>query len=154
MRNVCKKAVNAVIAVILILSVIICGAAVYGIHAAVVISGSMEPEITTGSLCFTNCRDKDDIKKGDIIAYNLNDITVTHRVADITAEGYVTKGDNNENEDILPVTDDQVIGKVFYSINNAGYIISFLRSRTGSSVILCLILSSSIISLLLKSKDA
>ena len=45
---------------------------------------------------------------------------------------YVTKGDNNEVKDPMPVSADKIIGK--YSeiqIPYAGYILSFLQSKRG-----------------------
>ncbi len=38
-------------------------------------------------------------------------MTVTHRVIDITDEGYITKGDNNDDRDNMPVTDERIIGR-------------------------------------------
>ena len=60
-----------------------------GITPYVVLSGSMEPKVPTGSLCFINEHVKyESIKTGDVIAFKMSDGTlVTHRAVDKTEEG-------------------------------------------------------------------
>jgi signal peptidase len=69
---------------------------------AIVVSGSMEPMIKTGSLLLVDKKDKN-IEIGDVIAYKNHDMEVSHRVVEITSNGYVTKGDNNDNVDFYQV---------------------------------------------------
>ena len=64
----------------------------------VIVSGSMEPELPVGSLCFIDCQQKEP-ETGDIISYKAGDSVITHRVAEVTDEGYVTKGDANNSKD-------------------------------------------------------
>ena len=67
---------------------------IFNIRPVIVVSGSMEPEITTGSMAFID----GDLKEpdiGDIIAYRTGKNTVTHRVIEEKGEGYITKGDAN-----------------------------------------------------------
>ena len=65
------------------------------------------------------------IQEGDIIEYQLNDIFVLHRVNKIiqtdTGFYYYTKGDSNASQDVLPVKEEQVEGKVLYVIPYLGY---------------------------------
>ena len=149
MRRICKAFKVGLLSALLLLLVLICTAASFGIRADVVVSGSMEPVISTGSLCFTNQKDKK-IEQGDIIAYRLDDIIVTHRVVDITAEGYITKGDNNDSEDIAPVSEEQIVGKNIFSIKNAGYIIFFLKSRSGMMALIGSIIFLSVITIIIE----
>jgi signal peptidase len=59
-----------------------------------------------------------EIHPGDVIVYEstAREEYVTHRVVDVTDEGYVTKGDNNPSTDQAAghpiVTDDDVVGSV------------------------------------------
>ena len=152
MKDVCRKVRELSLVLMVAAAAVICGAVLYGIRADVVVSGSMEPGIMTGSLCFTNQRDRD-IRCGDIIAYRLGDMTVIHRVVDITDEGYITKGDNNDDRDNMPVTDGQIVGKNIGSIRNAGYLVCFLKSRTGAAVVLCLFMLLWVVSHALKKRD-
>ena len=65
------------------------------IEPRIVLSGSMEPKIHTGSICFINKKvPYDKIKTGDIIAFKAGKNTmVTHRVISVTNAGFETKGD-------------------------------------------------------------
>jgi signal peptidase len=112
--------------------------AVMKIKPVIVISGSMEPAIGTGSLAFINQRDTD-IEAGDVIAFSNNSMMIAHRVVEITEEGYLTKGDNNENRDLGAVLPDQVEGTVFFSIPRLGMYLSSLTSLAGiiSAVTVC-----------------
>mgnify|MGYP004470620259 CR=1 FL=1 len=151
MKGICRIAGKISAAVTVIILLVICISYIVGIRADVVVSGSMEPEIMTGSICLTDCRDKQ-IEKGDIIAYRLDDITVTHRVIGSTNDGYITKGDNNDTPDIAPVSEKQIIGKNIGSIKNAGYIVFFLRSKTGTALLLGTMIVFSMMSLLSEKK--
>ena len=153
MKSVCRKVREVSVILMAAAAAVICGAVLYGIRADVVISGSMEPVIMTGSLCFTDQRDRD-IRCGDIIAYRLGDMTVTHRVVDITDEGYITKGDNNDDRDNMPVTDEQIVGKNICSIRNAGFMVCFLKSRPGAAAALCLVMLLCTVSHTLKKRDS
>ena len=86
---------------------------VFGYTPVVCLSNSMAPTFYENSLCYIDTNyDVSTIKKGDIIAYALsNGSQVTHRVYDITEEGIITKGDANEDVDIAPVSESQVLGE-------------------------------------------
>lgn len=117
-----------------VVAVIIVGIAVscivFHIRPAVVLSGSMEPEIETGSLLFVNTNEKS-AKTGDIIAFQAGAAQVSHRVVEVTSDGYVTKGDANETRDLSTVTEDRVIGVVFLWIPKLGYALKWLSSVSG-----------------------
>ncbi len=87
----------------------------FGLKPAVVLSGSMEPEIMTGDLILLHDTDPLKLGKGDVICYLSSGKAVTHRIVGVTTgdDGqprYVTRGDANNAEDRLPVTPDQVQG--------------------------------------------
>ncbi len=100
---------------------------VSGIRPYVVVSGSMEPEITTGSLCFVCHRDKE-IVKGDIIVYTMEEMKVMHRVIDETPEGYVTKGDGNDTTDQGIVSPNRIAGFYVFHIPKMGYVAEAFKS--------------------------
>lgn len=88
---------------------------IFGIKPAVVLSGSMEPEIRTGDLIFIRNTDISSLKEGDVICYLSSGKAVTHRIESITAgeDGkarYITRGDANNAQDRLPVEADQIQG--------------------------------------------
>lgn len=95
-----------------------------GIKPMIVMSGSMEPAIKTGSVCFVDTHSSyRKIKRDDVITYNLLDAKVTHRVTGVTEEGLTTKGDANSSDDIGIVTEDNYYGRVLFHIPYAGYIL-------------------------------
>jgi len=130
----------AALAVIVLLIAAIC--IVMQFKPAIVVSGSMEPTIRTGSFMLIDKKDKD-IEIGDIIAFINNDMQVSHRVVELTNDGYVTKGDNNENVDFCPVSLDKVTGTVFFTIPKLGYVLDWVISVQGiiSIITICIVFS-------------
>ena len=72
------------------------------------------------------------VKNGDIITFKLGaDDVATHRAVSVGNEGIHTKGDANENEDAVIVTEELFVGKTIWHIPEVGYLITVLRSRNG-----------------------
>ena len=135
-----KKFRNYVIALALIITVFFL---VPGIRPMIVMSGSMEPVMPTGSLCFVNTHcDFSDVKTNDIITYTVMDAKITHRAVKINKEeGYlVTKGDNNESEDIGVVNRENYYGKVMVHIPYMGYALFFIKKHMVTILLLILAL--------------
>ena len=87
---------------------------VFGWSWAVVISGSMAPEIEVNDMVIVH--EQDSYAPGDIITYESGSSVVTHRIIARTADGYITKGDSNNTEDMYPVPESAVIGAVAYVV--------------------------------------
>ena len=105
-----------------------------GIRPFIVLSGSMEPAIKTGSIVYINTNVYSyEIEKDDIIAFKLNNQTVTHRVVEVNkdAETFITKGDANKERDALPVSFINYRGKTIFSIPYVGRIVAFFKSKFG-----------------------
>lgn len=103
-----------------------------------ILSGSMEPTIQTGSLTYVKNVPVETIQENDIIGFHLSDGTVTvHRVVEINKEEKIctTKGDANDNQDFAPISFDQIIGKVTYSIPYLGYFLLWTKSKSVLAVI-------------------
>jgi len=114
-----------------------------GIVPYIVLSGSMEPTIETGSLCFINKHEKyNNTKKKDIIAFKLkNNTLVTHRVVEVTNSGLKTKGDNNKDIDGGEVTKDNFVGKNIFWVPKVGYAVKAFQSTKGKIILItCVIL--------------
>ena len=106
----------------------------FGLQVYEVISGSMAPEIPTGSLVYVRKAKAEQIQAEDVIAYDGGGgALITHRVVENrTLMGeFVTKGDANEKEDPNPVSYDQLRGQVVYSIPYLGWIAGLLSETTG-----------------------
>ncbi|PMC36773.1 signal peptidase I [Bacillus sp. UMB0899] len=119
---------------------------VFGYQLKTVLSGSMEPNIQTGSIIAVKSVDEDErekFQKGDVITFLEEDRLVTHRILEVKKTGshiqYITKGDNNNTPDSNPVLADNV--KAAYdgfTIPHLGYFINFAQSTNGSFLFMIL----------------
>lgn len=103
---------------------------VFGYRPVFALTGSMEPEIMTHSIMLTKKVDKpSDIKENDIVSFyvtqNGRRVNVTHRIRKIEAGYIITKGDNNESEDLYPVPIEDVHSKVVTVWNGFSQIYNF-----------------------------
>ena len=109
-----------------------------------VYTGSMEPAIPVGSVVVIKPVDPETLKVGDIICFQFSEPTsITHRIINITNEGFITKGDANEDPDQWIVKKENVIGKAVFTIPFIGYIGYFVRTPIG--FILLIIIPASLI---------
>lgn len=120
---------------------------VFGYQIKNVLSGSMEPEIQTGSIIAVKPledAEKSTLSKGDIITYQReNDSLVTHRIVDVQKVGtsitYQTKGDNNNAPDAEPILAQNVVGTYTdFTIPYAGYLMNYAGSKAGSIALMIL----------------
>lgn len=97
----------------------------------------------TGSTVFVDVvpPDKVDerVEEGDVITFStdVGETTTTHRVIEKRVNSQsntfvlMTKGDANEERDNEPVTKEEVIGVVQFSIPFLGYGVAFANSKAG-----------------------
>jgi len=134
-----------VIAIFILISAATC--VFLQLKPVVVLSGSMEPTIETGSFALIDKKDKD-INAGDIIAYEHQGMQVLHRVIKITKDGYITKGDNNKSEDFYIVSLSSLIGTLKVTVPYLGYMVKWAASTQGIIIIatmcICLFLTGQI----------
>ncbi|HET8574910.1 MAG TPA: signal peptidase I [Candidatus Paceibacterota bacterium] len=102
----------------------------------VVISGSMEPVIHTGSVVVTIPRKEYHV--GDIVSFAgtaENPLPTTHRlVGESVQDGkvvFTTKGDANNHADYRTITKDEILGKEFLTIPYVGYFARFVGTSKG-----------------------
>ena len=109
-----------------------------------VYTGSMEPAIPVGSVVVIKPVDPESLREGDIICFELSGPTsITHRIINVTEEGFITKGDANEDPDTWIVKKENVIGKAIFTIPYLGYLVHFVRTPLG--FILLIVLPASLI---------
>ena len=102
-----------------------------------VLTGSMEPSIPVGAVIAIKPVIPDSIKVGDVICFRFSESTlITHRVTSISAAGFITKGDANQDADIKIVTGESVVGKVVLVIPLIGYLGNFARTQLGMILLL------------------
>lgn len=112
------------------------------IKPTIVLSGSMEPTMPTGSLIFGEVRPAAELRIGDAITVARPDDRglITHRIvglAESTEPGYVEatlRGDANDSDDPYPytITEARVI---IATIPAIGFIASALQGPTGIAVL-------------------
>src|SRR5699024_2232870 len=113
----------------------------FGYQIKTVLSGSMEPDIETGSIIFINVdADKKQFEAGDVITFITEEnVLVTHRIIDVKNRGeqFITKGDANDAADLEPVRMENVIGKYTgVMIPYVGYVMNFATSKEGVALLL------------------
>lgn len=122
----------------------------FGWKPFIVLSGSMETQISAGDIVVVKEIDTNELKKGDIIAFKDGNIVITHRIDEVTEiDGktqYITKGDNNSTQDIGYVLPEQVEGVFKFKIARLGNIAMFIQTPLG--MIVCLSIPIIIIILL------
>ena len=96
-------------------------------------TGSMEPAINIGDVVIVSKTSADELNTGDIIQYRSGDSTIIHRIAAKKAASdgdwqFITKGDNNNGADAVPVSSDQILGKVVLIIPNVGKAVLWLNN--------------------------
>lgn len=81
----------------------------------IVTGESMQPTLYQGNVRVCRKRPKK-IKIGDILAYRIDGKSIVHRVVEINKYAdvtyYITKGDNNDTVDFIPITKEQIYCKV------------------------------------------
>ena len=97
----------------------------FGFGASLVLSGSMEPEISTDDLVFV--KRADELHVGDVVLYNTGGSNVLHRITKIDGDIITTQGDANNTED-KPFSKSAVLGVYIGKIPSVGKIIRFVTN--------------------------
>lgn len=122
----------------------------FGWKPFIVLSGSMETQISAGDIVVVKEIDTNELKKGDIIAFKDGNIVITHRIDEVTEiDGktqYITKGDNNNTQDIGYVSPEQIEGVCKFKVSRLGNFAMFIQTPLG--MIVCLSIPIIIIILL------
>ena len=108
--------------------------AIFGYSTAVVASGSMEPALSVDDLILNHTEDS--YEEGDIITFQNGDSLTTHRIVEVTDEGYVTQGDANNTTDLDMVPFKAVIGRVVWAIPYVGSVLAFLKTPLGMVILI------------------
>lgn len=99
----------------------------FGYKGYTIVSGSMEPTLSVGDFIFVELAPYKTIEEKDILTFLSNGEVVTHRVAEKTEAGLITKGDANTIEDQGITTKETYIGKLKTVVPYFGYVIIFLQ---------------------------
>lgn len=136
------KRVMLVIVIILIYNVILLffssvnklkNVSLFGYKSFIITTNSMEPSIKNGDAILTKKTKAEYLKEGDVITYNRDNKSITHRIIKVEKENnsysFVTKGDNNNVEDKQKIKYDEIEGKKLITFPKFGYIIQAAENQ-------------------------
>ena len=119
-------------ALVLIVAPLLTGSQTYS-----VLTNSMKPYYGPGTLLVVKPTAFDKLKIGDVVTYQIESgrpEVITHRITSMSVDQQgnsqlITKGDNNDVADAVPVTEVQVRGKLLYAVPFAGYAANWLGNQ-------------------------
>lgn len=105
----------------------------FGVGAAVVLSGSMEPTLGVNDVIIV--READSYEVDDIVVYQSGMSLVVHRIIAKDGETIITRGDANNTAD-APIAASAIKGEVIAHIPAAGQIVNVLKTPAGILTVL------------------
>ena len=116
---------------------------IFGIYMFNIVSESMEPTFYKNDLAVVKSCEVEKLEKGDIITFQQEDRIISHRIIGIIKENgekkFITKGDNNEVEDVEPIEMQNIYGKVEFIIPKIGKIVNYIQNVKGFINVLIII---------------
>lgn len=109
-----------------------------GSRALTVLSGSMEPTISTGDVVVVETIAPTEARISDVITFRdplRSDALLTHRVREIEIGGgsatFQTKGDANTSVETWSISQGGTIGRVVFRVPKLGYALFWMRGSYG-----------------------
>ena len=105
----------------------------FGYEIYNIVSGSMKPEYSEGTVVYVKGVEAADVEEGDVIAFFRQNSVVVHRVVQnrkVEAK-FITKGDANRIDDIDPVPYRDLIGRVEKKFPVVGHFLSLFNTLVG-----------------------
>jgi signal peptidase len=121
---------TALLIVFILFAVLLVGVRLLGIEPYIVLSGSMEPEIRTGSLIYIDTLTPEEaraLKAGDTVTFVVDKqgTKVTHKIYEVVGQGYVrdkngnlVNGDDGQPIEMKDENGEPIIMYTTYGINN------------------------------------
>ena len=119
----------------------------------------METSINVGDLVIVkNINTDKDLKTGDIIAFRTSDnYVVTHRIVEVKDNNgkklFITKGDNNNANDMDPVAFDKIEGVYVRKYAKIGNLVLFIQKPIGFVIIMIILVLVGVILFMITSKS-
>ncbi len=107
----------------------------FGLGAAVVLSGSMEPELYKGDLIIV--KETTEYAERDVVVYQEGYSLVVHRIISMADGEIVTQGDANDTAD-NPITVEEIKGKVIFHIPYLGTLVGLIKTPIGTVVVIAI----------------
>ncbi len=109
----------------------------FGIGTSVVLSGSMEPELSGYDLIIVKeIKETDQVFEDQVIVYQSGSALTVHRIMEINGEEIITQGDANNKPDD-PITRDMIKAEVLFAVPLIGAVVCVLKMPVVMVVLLC-----------------
>jgi len=147
-----KKAVRIVLNILLVITVLLVvftavtaafggrdNAFLFGYKPFIIGGNSMEPAYKKYGVVLIKHGGYDEVGVGELIAYNAEQMggqPAFHRVIEVTAEGFITKGDNNKVIDDQIVDRGAFIGREVWHTNVTAWLFTMLQTPEGLLVLI------------------
>ena len=134
---------------VLVLLAILIGVSIYSMNASmlggnalpmplgfgmtVVLSGSMEPELSVDDLLIVAPADTYEV--GDVVVFQNQRTAIVHRIVSINGDEIITRGDANTSDD-EPITKANIKGRVVCAIPFVGLIINLIKTPVGTILLI------------------
>lgn len=126
-RNDNKQRIGFIVVLAFVCIIIVLTSGVFKYYALAIGSDSMASAINKGDVVIVEKVETNDmysLKVGEVLVYKHNDVTIVHRIVKAFSENgnyyFITKGDNNNNNDNFTISQDMVIGKAVLRIPYVG----------------------------------
>ena len=130
-----------IIYVLITVYLVVCIPMIFGHTPVVVLSGSMEPTYKVGSVIYYKKISEKELKEEDVITFNVDNKTISHRIVSIDNGLIETKGDANNTSDVHKIRYENIKGKVGnISIPYVGYYIKIVNDNLTLVVIVTVII--------------
>ncbi len=114
---------------------------IFGYKGYIITTDSMSPTFSVGDVIIVKKANYNYLNKGDIITFRKDTEVITHRIVNKVETGYVTKGDNNNIEDMFIVTSDEILGLKVFKIPALGNIIKLINNSFYIFIILVIFIT-------------
>ena len=105
----------------------------FGVGVGVVMSGSMEPELSIDDVIIV--KEKDEYEVGDVVVFQQKNMLVVHKIIAIDQDMVTTQGTANNVAD-EPMNISAIKGVVAFHIDGLGGVVTWIKSPLGTICIL------------------
>lgn len=134
MKKIFRILKNALSILISLLFALVVVMSVIGAKGYSVASDSMAPEFRRGDVVFVKAIPFDELEKGDVVTvmFKTGNGTYTHRIVEIdyNKKEIRTAGDNIDTIDTESASEEQILGKVLFSIPLVGFLSLLMTDST------------------------
>lgn len=154
MKKILRISANAFCVIVCALFLLVLFVNFSGAKGYAVASNSMQPSFNRGDAVFVRKIDFESLKEGDVVtvAFKSGEGTYTHRIVsiDYDKKQLKTAGDNTGVVDIESASENQILGKVWFSVPLLGYFSLWLTDTSYAAAIVLMVLIVMLVSFLVK----